>query len=58
MKKYVFLLGILFLPSTVFARELKVENKKYEVLNYEETLKDAKIEKAFDQLNYLMEFLI
>ena len=51
MKKYLLLLILLvtfLIPKNTFASEITIANKTYEYLNFEETLKEVGIEKAYD----------
>ncbi len=54
MKKtlyWIILMIVMVLPQNAFAREMTINGKKYEYMNYEETLEDSGIEKVFD--NYV-----
>ena len=52
MKKYmigIILLIAFLIPKNTFASEITVANKKYNYLNYEETLKEVGIEKKYEK---------
>ena len=52
MKKYILsllLVVTLLLPKNAFAKEITIANKKYNYTNFEETLKEVGIEKAYEK---------